>query len=103
MERFGKFSRVLQPGLQFLVPLVDNITYVHSLKEEAHSITQQSAITHDNVTIAIDGILYLRVVDPVKASCAAPLIALRYCSIIVALLQYLEAPPPPSTHIALLW
>ncbi len=73
VERFGKFSHVLQPGLQLLVPIVDKITYVHSLKEEAHSITQQSAITHDNVTIAIDGILYLRVVDPVKASCAAPL------------------------------
>ena len=68
VERFGKFSRVLEPGLQLLVPVVDKITYVHSLKEEAHSITQQSAITHDNVTIAIDGILYLRVVDPVKAS-----------------------------------
>jgi regulator of protease activity HflC (stomatin/prohibitin superfamily) len=68
VERFGKFSRVLEPGLQLLVPIVDKITYVHSLKEEAHSITQQSAITHDNVTIAIDGILYLRVVDPVKAS-----------------------------------
>jgi regulator of protease activity HflC (stomatin/prohibitin superfamily) len=68
VERFGKFSRVLEPGLQILVPIVDKITYVHSLKEEAHSITQQSAITHDNVTIAIDGILYLRVVDPVKAS-----------------------------------
>jgi regulator of protease activity HflC (stomatin/prohibitin superfamily) len=68
VERFGKFNRVLEPGLQLLVPIVDKITYVHSLKEEAHSITQQSAITHDNVTIAIDGILYLRVVDPVKAS-----------------------------------
>lgn len=72
VERFGKFNRVLEPGLQLLVPIVDKITYVHSLKEEAHSITQQSAITHDNVTIAIDGILYLRVVDPVKASCAPP-------------------------------
>ncbi len=71
VERFGKFSRVLEPGLQFLVPIVDMITYVHSLKEEAHSITQQSAITHDNVTIAIDGILYLRVIDPVKASYVA--------------------------------
>ena len=74
VERFGKFSRVLEPGLQFLVPIVDQITYVHSLKEEAHSITQQSAITHDNVTIAIDGILYLRVVDPVKASYVAPVL-----------------------------
>ncbi|KAH9254596.1 hypothetical protein BASA81_007353 [Batrachochytrium salamandrivorans] len=68
VERFGKFQRVLEPGLHFMIPLIDRIAYVHSLKEEAIAIVSQQAITRDNVTIGIDGVLYVRVVDPYQAS-----------------------------------
>ncbi|KFM68717.1 Stomatin-like protein 2, partial [Stegodyphus mimosarum] len=68
VERMGKFNRILQPGLNFLIPIVDKVKYVQSLKELAIDIPQQSAITLDNVTLNIDGVLYLRVIDPYKAS-----------------------------------
>lgn len=68
VERMGKFNRILQPGLNFLIPIVDRVKYVQSLKELAIDIPKQSAITLDNVTLNIDGVLYLRVVDPYKAS-----------------------------------
>ena len=64
----GKFSRILQPGVAILLPVVDRIAYVKSLKEAAMEIPQQSAITADNVTLELDGVLYTRVFDAYKAS-----------------------------------
>ncbi|KAJ4393506.1 Synaptotagmin-like protein 2 [Gnomoniopsis smithogilvyi] len=68
VERMGKFSRILEPGLAILVPFIDRIAYVKSLKENAFEIPSQSAITADNVTLELDGVLYTRVFDAYKAS-----------------------------------
>ncbi|KAJ2948482.1 hypothetical protein O0L34_g7730 [Tuta absoluta] len=68
VERMGKFHRILEPGLNLLWPIVDKIKYVQSLKEIAIDVPKQSAITFDNVTLSIDGVLYLRIVDPYLAS-----------------------------------
>ncbi|KAI9796589.1 MAG: hypothetical protein M1825_000606 [Sarcosagium campestre] len=68
VERMGKFNRILEPGLQILLPFVDRIAYVKSLKEAAIEIPSQSAITADNVTLELDGVLYTRVFDAYKAS-----------------------------------
>merc|ERR1719369_2572047 len=68
VERMGKYHRVLEPGLNILIPILDRIKYVQSLKEIAIDIPQQAAITLDNVTLNIDGVLYLRITDAYKAS-----------------------------------
>jgi len=68
VERFGKFHRVLSPGLNCIVPFIDQIAYRHSLKEEAIDVQEQMAFTNDNVSIKLDGILYVRIIDPIKAS-----------------------------------
>ncbi|WBW74457.1 stomatin [Schizosaccharomyces osmophilus] len=68
VERMGRFSRILTPGLAFLVPVADKISYIHCLKERALEIPTQSAITLDNVSIGLDGVLYIQVYDPYKAS-----------------------------------
>ncbi|CAK9826988.1 Stomatin-like protein 2, mitochondrial [Anthophora retusa] len=68
VERMGKFHRILNPGLNILTPIIDRVKYVQSLKELTIEIPQQSAVTSDNVTLNIDGVLYLRVIDPFLAS-----------------------------------
>ena len=67
VERMGKFDRILEPGLAILVPFLDRIAYVKSLKESAIEIPSQNAITADNVTLELDGVLYTRVFDAYKA------------------------------------
>ncbi len=68
VEKLGKFDRKLEPGLNFLIPFIERVAYRHSLKEFAFEVQEQPAITRYNVTLMIDGILYMRVIDPVQAS-----------------------------------
>jgi regulator of protease activity HflC (stomatin/prohibitin superfamily) len=68
VERLGKYSKTLHAGFHILVPGVERIAYRHSLKEAALDIAEQICITKDNVQVGIDGVLYLQVLDPVRAS-----------------------------------
>jgi len=64
LHRFKKFSTKLEPGINFKIPFVDTVEYVHDLREQAIEITSQVAVTKDNVALHIDGVLYIQVVDP---------------------------------------
>jgi regulator of protease activity HflC (stomatin/prohibitin superfamily) len=82
----GKFNRILQPGFALLIPFIDRIAYVRSLKEAAIEIPSQSAITADNVTLELDGVLYTRVFDAYKARYEA-----RTCTLKCGLLTFCAA------------
>ena len=68
VERFGRYRATMTAGLNFVVPFIDRIAYDRTLKEQAVDVPSQSAITRDNITLNVDGVLYLKVVDPYKAS-----------------------------------
>jgi regulator of protease activity HflC (stomatin/prohibitin superfamily) len=68
VERLGKFSRVLNAGFHILIPFIERVAYRHTLKEQAADIAEQVCITKDNVQVGVDGVLYLQVLDPGRAS-----------------------------------
>ena len=68
IERLGKFHKVLNPGLNFIIPFIDKIAYKHSLKEIPLDTPSQVCITRDNTQLSVDGILYFQVTDPKLAS-----------------------------------
>lgn len=68
IERFGKYQSSKEAGLNFIIPFVDRISADRSLKEQAVDVPEQSAITKDNISLSVDGVLYFRVLDPYKAT-----------------------------------
>jgi regulator of protease activity HflC (stomatin/prohibitin superfamily) len=68
VERLGKYAATLDAGFHILLPFIDRIRYKHSLKETAIDIPEQVCITRDNVQVSVDGILYLKVLNPQRAS-----------------------------------
>jgi len=67
-ERLGKYYKNLEAGFNIIIPFIDRVSYKHSLKETAMDIHAQSAITKDNVTLTLDGILYTKILDAKQAS-----------------------------------
>ncbi len=68
VERLGKYTKTLEAGFHILFPFIDRVAYKHSLKEVAVDVPSQSCITRDNIAVEVDGVLYLQVMDPSKAS-----------------------------------
>jgi regulator of protease activity HflC (stomatin/prohibitin superfamily) len=68
VERLGRYAGTLDAGFHILVPFIDVIRYKHSLKEAAVDIPAQVCITRDNVQVQVDGVLYMKVLTPERAS-----------------------------------
>ncbi len=68
VERLGKYSGTLDAGLHILLPFIDAVRYKHSLKEIALDVPEQVCITKDNVQVAVDGVLYFKILNPERAS-----------------------------------
>jgi regulator of protease activity HflC (stomatin/prohibitin superfamily) len=68
VERLGKYRATFTAGFQVLIPFIDKVRYRHTLKEQAIDVPPQVCITRDNIAVEVDGILYLQVLDPQKAS-----------------------------------
>src|SRR5688572_22870848 len=68
VERLGKYNRTLDAGFHILIPFIDRIAYKQNLKEQSIDVASQICITKDNIAVEVDGILYLQVIDPQKAS-----------------------------------
>ncbi len=68
IERLGKYFATLEPGFHIIIPFIDRVAHVHSLKEMVIDVPPQSCITKDNIAVEVDGILYMQIQDPVKAT-----------------------------------
>ena len=71
VERFGAFTRLLNPGLNLLLPIVEQVGHKMNVQEIVLDIPEQAVITRDNAAVAVDGIMYYRVLDPAKAAYGA--------------------------------
>jgi regulator of protease activity HflC (stomatin/prohibitin superfamily) len=68
VEKLGKYNRTLEAGFHILIPFIEKVAYKHSLKEQALDVRPQMCITKDNISVEVDGILYIQVMDAKKAS-----------------------------------
>ncbi len=68
VERFGRYSKTLQPGLSFILPYIDIISNKVNMKERVLDVPSQEVITKDNAVVRVDGVVFYQVLDPVKAS-----------------------------------
>ncbi len=68
VERLGKYYATLEAGFHILIPFIDKVAYRHTLKEQVMDVPPQQCITKDNISVEVDGILYIQIMDPVKAS-----------------------------------
>ncbi len=68
IERLGKYKGTLNAGFHILFPFIDKVAYKHTLKEVAIDVPSQICITKDNIAVEVDGLLYVQVIDPMKAS-----------------------------------
>ncbi|MBR9832305.1 paraslipin [bacterium] len=68
IERFGKYQSTLLAGFHIIIPIVDKVAYKHTLKEQVIDVSAQTCITKDNISVEVDGVLYLQVVEPKNAS-----------------------------------
>lgn len=68
VERLGRYHKTLEPGFHILIPFIDNVNYKINLKEQIIKVENQRAITKDNVALTLDGVVFFRIEDEVKAS-----------------------------------
>lgn len=68
VERLGKYAGTLNAGFHILIPFIDRVAYKHTLKEQVIDVLPQTCITKDNIQVEVDGVLYMQVIDPQKAS-----------------------------------
>lgn len=68
VERFGKYRATLLAGFHVIIPFVDKVAYRHTLKEQVIDVAAQTCITKDNISVEVDGVLYLQLMDAQKAS-----------------------------------
>ena len=82
VERLGRYDRTLTPGLKFVIPFVERVSYKHSLKEIPLDVPSQVCITKDNTQLQVDGILYFQITDAMRASYGSSnyVVAMLICS-----------------------